>query len=90
IDLDDYSDEVGCYVRAYLVGPGAVCYVQPFTVNVEGETLEKEEIAPVHNYSYYLRKLITFLDNYIFSQDSIIRKGWNWLASDWGVTIPNW
>ena len=90
IDLDDYSDEIGCYVRAYLVGPGAVCYVQPFTVNVEGETLEKEDIAPVHNYSYYLRLLITFLDNYIFSQDSIVRKCWNWLSSDWGVTIPNW
>ena len=89
IDLDDYADQVGCYVRAYIVGPGGVCYVQPFTVNVEGETLEKEEIAPVHNYSYILRKIITFLDNYVFSENSLVRKGWNWLASDWGFTIPN-
>lgn len=89
IDLDDYSDEVGCYVRAYIVGPGAVCYVQPFTVNVEGETLEQEEIPVTHDYSYYLRKLITILDNYVFSENSIVRKCWNWLASDWGFTIPN-
>ena len=89
IDLDHYSDEVGCYVRAYLVGSGGVCYVQPFTVNVAGEILEQEEIEPVHNYSYILRKIITFLDEYIFSQDSLIRKGWNWLASDWGITLPN-
>ena len=58
-------------------------------MNVEGETLEKEEIAPVHNYSYILRKIITFLDNYVFSENSLVRKGWNWLASDWGFTIPN-
>lgn len=89
IDLDDYSDSVGCYVRAYIQGPGAVCYVQPFALSVEGETLEKEEIAPVHNYSYVLRKVITFLDNYVFSKYSLVRLGWNWLASDWGVTIPN-
>lgn len=89
IDLDDYSDSVGCYVRAYIQGPGAVCYVQPFALSVEGENLEKEEIAPVHNYSYVLRKIITFLDNYVFSEYSLIRRGWNWLASDWGFTIPN-
>ena len=89
IDLDDYSDSVGCYVRAYIQGPGAVCYVQPFALSVEGETLEKEDIAPVHNYSYVLRKIITFLDNYVFSEYSLIRRGWYWLASDWGFTIPN-
>lgn len=89
IDLDDYSDSVGCYVRAYIQGPGAVCYVQPFALSVEGETLEKEDIAPVHNYSYFLRKIITFLDNYVFSEYSLIRRGWYWLASDWGFTIPN-
>ena len=89
IDLDDYSDSVGCYVRAYIQGPGAVCYVQPFALSVEGETLEKEDIAPVHNYSYILRKIITFLDNYVFSKYSLVRLGWNWLVSDWGFTIPN-
>ena len=89
IDLDDYSDSVGCYVRAYIQGPGAVCYVQPFALSVEGETLEKEDIAPVHNYSYVLRKIITFLDNYVFSKYSLVRLGWNWLASDWGFTVPN-
>lgn len=87
IDIDDYSDKITCYVRAYLVGSGAVTYVQPFTVTVPGAELEKEEIKPVYDYSYIIRKIVTFLDNYVFSEYSLIRKGWNWLDSDWGFTL---
>ncbi len=87
IDLDDYSDSITCYVRAYLTGPGGICYVQPFTVSVPGVELEKEEIRPVYNYSYIIRKVVTFLDKYVFPEDSLIRRGWNFLVSDWGFTV---
>lgn len=36
IDLDDYSDEIGSYVRAEVFGEGAILYVQPFTLDYDG------------------------------------------------------
>ncbi len=36
IDLDDYSDEIGSYVRAEIVGEGGVIYTQPFTLEYDG------------------------------------------------------
>ncbi|HPP68275.1 MAG TPA: PHP domain-containing protein [Clostridiales bacterium] len=30
IDLDDYADQVGCYVRAEIFGDGGILYSQPF------------------------------------------------------------
>ncbi len=36
IDLDDYSDEIGSYVRAEIVGPGGVMYTQAFTLDYVG------------------------------------------------------
>ena len=36
IDLDDYSDEIGSYVRAEIVGPGGVLYTQAFTLDYDG------------------------------------------------------
>ena len=42
IDLDDYSDQIGSYVRAEIVGEGGVIYTQPFTLEYEGApTAEK-------------------------------------------------
>ena len=34
-DLDDYSDEIGGYVRAEVFGEGGVVYTQSFTVNAD-------------------------------------------------------
>ncbi len=36
IDLDDYSDEIGSYVRAEVIGEGGVMYTQPFTLEYSG------------------------------------------------------
>jgi len=30
IDLNEYEDQIGCYVRAQLIGPGGVCFTQAF------------------------------------------------------------
>ncbi len=36
IDLNDYEDELGCYVRFQITGPGGILYSQPFTTMAEG------------------------------------------------------
>lgn len=36
IDLDDYSDKIGSYVRAEVVGAGGVIYTQAFTLDYDG------------------------------------------------------
>ncbi|MBQ9850916.1 MAG: hypothetical protein IJO36_09480 [Clostridia bacterium] len=36
IDLDDYSDKIGSYVRAEIVGAGGVIYTQAFTLDYDG------------------------------------------------------
>ena len=36
IDLDDYSDEIGSYVRAEIVGAGGIIYTQAFTLDYDG------------------------------------------------------
>ena len=36
IDLDDYSDKIGSYVRAEIVGVGGVMYTQAFTLDYDG------------------------------------------------------
>ena len=36
IDLDDYSKEIGNYVRAEIFGEGGIVYTQPFMLNYEG------------------------------------------------------
>ena len=33
IDLDNYSDEIGAYVRAEVFGEGGIVYVEPFTLD---------------------------------------------------------
>lgn len=89
IDLDDYSDKISCYVRAYVVGDGGVLYVQPFTVTVPGTPILEDDVKPVYTYSNFFRDLVTFLDKYVFSEYSLIRAGWNLLDSDWGFTVED-
>ena len=65
IDLDDYSDQIGCYVRAEAFGEGGTVYTNPFVLSYEGQPTEK-------NYPYFsfpvidalfaeIRNLITIL-----------------------------
>ncbi|MBR2868717.1 MAG: hypothetical protein IKB88_06615 [Clostridia bacterium] len=44
IDLDDYSDKIGSYVRAEIVGVGGVLYTQAFTLDYDGAP-EAEEFG---------------------------------------------
>lgn len=46
IDLDDYSDQIGSYVRAEAYGEGGVIYTQAFTLEYDGAP-EPEEIKCV-------------------------------------------
>lgn len=36
IDLDDYSDKIGSYVRAEILGEGGIMYSQPFILDYDG------------------------------------------------------
>jgi hypothetical protein len=51
LDIAANDAKIGTYVRAYLLGPGGILYIQPFTVLREGQTLEKPEIRRVFDYS---------------------------------------
>ena len=42
IDLDDYSDEIGSYVRAEAFGEGGVLYTQAFTLQYDGAPVAEE------------------------------------------------
>ena len=59
IDVAEFSGDIGSFVRAYLRGPGGICYTQPFTVVPEGAELEKEEIGEVFDISVVLRCFVT-------------------------------
>lgn len=89
IDIDDYSDKISCYVRAYVVGDGGILYVQPFTVTTADTPILEDDVKPVYTYSNFFRNIVTFLDKYVFSKYSLIRAGWNWLDSDWGFTVED-
>ncbi len=43
IDLDDYSDKIGGYVRAEAYGEGGVVYSQPFTLDYDGAPEAEKE-----------------------------------------------
>ena len=49
IDLDDYSDEIGSYVRAEIVGPGGVMYSQAFTLEYDGAP-EAEDFGSFYDF----------------------------------------
>ena len=73
IDVADFADDIKSYVRAYLRGPGGICYVQPFTVIPEGKQLAKEKIPEVFDISVILRKFVTILDQYLFQGNIFVK-----------------
>jgi len=62
LDIAAHEEEIGSYVRAYLLGPGGILYIQPFTVLRPGQTLPKEEIKNPFDYSIPLRLLVDVLE----------------------------
>ncbi len=77
--LSEHDAQIGSFVRAFLVGDGGICYVQPFTVLRDGQTLEKVEIPETHDMAYYMRG---FVDGYnkLIPKDSPWRMLWNLIA----------
>jgi len=72
INVANFSGDIKSYVRAYLRGPGGICYTQPFTVIPEGVELEKEEICKVFDISSVLRPFITVVDFALFKYNPVI------------------
>lgn len=53
IDLDDYSDKIGSYVRAEIVGAGGVMYTQAFTLDYDGAP-EAEDLDGFVDFGYFV------------------------------------
>lgn len=61
IDLDDYSDKIGSYVRAEVIGEGGVLYTQPFTLEYSGAPS-----AQTGGFFYDFGNIVTFIcDNIV-------------------------
>ncbi len=74
IDLNQYESVLGCYVRAYLTGPGGICFTQAFVITAPDITLVKPLVPAVtYDYSYFLRVLQTILDKVVL-QHSLLFK----------------
>lgn len=74
ISLDDVSSELGCYVRAYLTGPGGICFTQAFVITAPDIQLVKPHVPKVTlDYSFFLRLLQIILDKAVL-QHSIVFK----------------
>ncbi len=56
IDLDDYSDEIGSYVRAEAFGAGGVLYTQAFMLDYDGAP-EAEDIGLFYDFGNVLAAL---------------------------------
>jgi len=82
IDVADFSGDIKSFVRAYLRGPGGICYTQPFTVIPEGVELEKEEICDVFDISVFLRGFVTVIDKLFFKYNPLV-----WLFKKYALGI---
>lgn len=73
IDLNDYEDQITCYVRAYLTGPGGICYVEPFAVKKADTEYDPVEVLDEFGLEDSLRLVVTVLDDLIFKNSMIIQ-----------------
>jgi len=72
IDVSEFPGDIKSFVRAYLRGPGGICYTQPFTVIAEGAALEKEAIRDTFDISSVLRPFVTGLDWLLFKWNPLV------------------
>lgn len=71
--LDEVGGSLGCYVRAYLTGPGGICYTQAFVITAPDIDMGKPFVPAVtYDSSFFLRKLVTFLDDFLFSKSAVV------------------
>jgi len=73
LSLNDFTNQIGCYVRFYITGPGGICYSQPFVINVKGVTMAPVTVPQTHDLSTFLRGLVTVLDKLVFQHSIIIK-----------------
>ena len=73
LSLNDFTNQIGCYVRFYITGPGGICYSEPFVINVKGVTMAPVTVPQTHDLSTFLRGLVTVLDKLVFQHSIIIK-----------------
>jgi len=74
IALDDIGSDLGCYVRAYLTGPGGICYTQAFVItapDIHWGTPYVPKVIP--DYSFFLRALQTVLDKAVLQHSYLFK-----------------
>ncbi len=79
LDLDEYKDEVGCYVRFQITGPGGILYSQPFTTMAEGVEYEST-VYKTFDTALITRAIVDVLDalfGHTFLVTIIRRVLWN-------------
>ena len=87
LNLADYDAEIGSYVRAYLLGPSGILYIQPFTVIRAGETLQKEPIPKVFDYSIPL-SWVSAVSDILFRFTPLYLLKWVMVIFDPYVDLP--
>lgn len=60
IDLDDYSDQIGSYVRAEIFGQGGILYTQAFVLSYDGAPAA-EDHSGFFDFGNIFKKLYEFL-----------------------------
>lgn len=74
IALDDIGSDLGCYVRAYLTGPGGICYTQAFVITAPDIDWGTPYVPAVTlDYSYFLRVLQTVLDKAVLQHSFLFK-----------------
>ena len=87
LSIADFEEKIGSYVRAYLLGPGGILYIQPFTVLRAGQVLVKEDIPRVFDYSVPL-SWISAAANILFSYTPLYLLKWVMVIFDPYVDLP--
>ena len=72
LHASDLLNDPELYVRFYITGDYGICYSQPFTLNVAGESFEPVEVPETHDISTFLRTFVTILDKLIFRRSFLV------------------
>lgn len=61
LDLNDYEDVLGCYVRFTITGPGGILYSQAFPIKAPGFEITKRTLVPTIDVAMFLRGTVNTL-----------------------------
>ena len=88
LNIADFDAKIGSYVRAYLLGPGGILYIQPFTVLRTDQLLDAPMPIPrVMDYSVPL-SWISAVSNLLFSYTPLYLLKWVMVIFDPYVDLP--